>query len=61
VIGKVGLGDSWTTLTSLTGKIAVAGNRIVVLTPGHVLWAKDGLAGTWYQEATGVTSFALDG
>jgi putative Ig domain-containing protein len=61
VIGKIGLTDSWTPLTSLTGKIAVAGNRIAVLTPGQVLWAKDGLNGTWYQETNGVTAYALDG
>jgi hypothetical protein len=61
LIGKVGLDDPWTSLTTLTGKIAVAGNRIAVLTPQHVLWAKDGLNGTWYQESAGVTSFALDG
>ncbi|HET7247929.1 MAG TPA: hypothetical protein VFJ07_24185 [Streptosporangiaceae bacterium] len=30
-------------------------------TPGAVLWAKDGLSGTWHQEANGVTAYALDG
>lgn len=61
VLGKIGLTGPWTPLTSLTGKIAVAGNRIAVRAPGAVLWAKDGLDGTWYQEANGVTAYALDG
>jgi len=45
----------------ITGKIAVSGSRIAVLTPGGELWAKDGLGGTWYNEAGNVTSFAISG
>jgi len=62
VQGKVGLDDNWTVLAStLPGKIAVAGNRIAVLTPGHELYAKDGLNGNWFNEAGDVTSFAANG
>ena len=54
LLGKVGLGDSWTTLGGLDGQIVVSGNRIADLTTAGVLWAKDGLNGTWYQEAVNV-------
>ena len=61
LLGKVGLDDTWTPMGSFNGKLVISGNRIAVLTSTGELWAKDGLDGTWFNEAGNVTSFATDG
>lgn len=53
LIGKVGLGDLWSTLGQGIADVKAGGNRIVVRdTSGNIL-AKEGLGGMWLTETNG--------
>ncbi len=56
---KQGLADLWTTLSNSVTDVQAAGNRIAVIDTAGNLYAKDGLGGTWYNETSGVTQYAV--
>jgi hypothetical protein len=61
--GKVNLYEPWTTLTNagVATDVRVSGNRITYTDTSGNVWAKDGLAGTWYQETNVVEQYAASG
>lgn len=59
VLAKAGLGDQWTTLASGITHVDASGNRIAVVDPAGELYAKDGINGGWYLEATNFDQYAI--
>lgn len=50
LLGKAGLGDSWSTLTNAAIDVQAAGTRIAIRDTAGAIEAKDGLDGVWYTE-----------
>jgi hypothetical protein len=58
--GKQYLGDPWTELTSGAAvDIQSAGNQFAYLTSTGELYVKDGLNGSWFDEAGGVSQYVI--
>jgi hypothetical protein len=47
-------------LGSLSGKFAVAGNTLAVLTPTGELYSRVLISGNWFNEAGNVVAFAIN-
>ena len=60
LLAKSGLGSNWVDLGSLSGKFAVAGNTLAVLTPTGELYSRVLISGNWFNEAGNVVAFAIN-
>ena len=61
VYAKAGLHDRWTHEADSAIDIQSAGTRIGMRDANHELWVKDGLNGTWHDEAGNVDQYVVGG